>query len=97
MVDKAAGRVPVVAGGIETIHPHLSFISTLATFEGGLNEQAQLMNDMGKIASAVVIITNQIAAMEDVGKNCTKEKRIIKMSLISFRVMKCGCPMHKSC
>ncbi|XP_011404617.2 PREDICTED: uncharacterized protein LOC105313135 isoform X1 [Amphimedon queenslandica] len=50
VVDKAAGRVPVVAG---------------ATFEGNLDEQAQLMRDMGQIASAVIIITNQIAAMDD--------------------------------
>jgi 4-hydroxy-tetrahydrodipicolinate synthase len=50
VVSKAAGRVPVVAG---------------ATFEGTLEDQAKLMNEMGKIATAVVIITNQIAGMEE--------------------------------
>ena len=51
VVEKAGGRVPVVAG---------------ATFEGGLEEQAKLMNEMGKFADAAVIITNQIANMEEV-------------------------------
>lgn len=50
VVKKAAGRVPVVAGG---------------TFEGSIEEQAKLMNIMGKFANAVVIITNQIAEMTD--------------------------------
>ena len=50
-MDKSGGRVPVVVG---------------ATFEGGLEEQAGLMREMGKFADAVVIITNQIAAMEEV-------------------------------
>ena len=51
VVDKTAGRVPVVVG---------------ATFEGGLEEQARLMNEMGRFADSVVIITNQIASMDDV-------------------------------
>ena len=51
VVEKASGRVPVVAG---------------ATFEGGLEEQAKLINEMGKFADAAVIITNQIATMEEV-------------------------------
>ncbi len=51
MAEKAAGRVPVVAG---------------ATFEGGLEEQARLMNEMGKFVDVVVIITNQIARMDEV-------------------------------
>lgn len=50
VVQKAAGRVPVIAG---------------ATFEGGLQEQAVLMNKMGEHVDAVIIITNQIARMED--------------------------------
>lgn len=50
VVDRAAGRVPVVAG---------------ATFEGGLDEQANLMNRMGEFVDAAVIITNQVAKMED--------------------------------
>ena len=49
--EKAGGRVPVVVG---------------ATFEGGLEEQAKLMNTMGEFADCVVIITNQIATMEEV-------------------------------
>ena len=49
----------------------LNFISELfsfilATFEGNLEAQAELMRSMGKITSATVIITNQIARMEDV-------------------------------
>lgn len=51
VAEKAGGRVPVVAG---------------ATFEGGLEEQAQLMNEMGKYVDVVVIITNQIARMDEV-------------------------------
>ena len=38
-----------------------------ATFEGSLQDQAKLMNEMGKITDAVVIITNQICGMEEVG------------------------------
>lgn len=49
--ERAKGRVPVVAG---------------ATFEGGLEEQAKLMNTMGEVADSVVIITNQIATVEEV-------------------------------
>lgn len=49
--ERAEGRVPVVVG---------------ATFEGGLEEQAKLMNTMGEFADSVVIITNQIATMEEV-------------------------------
>ena len=63
VVEKAGGRVPVVAG---------------ATFEGGLEEQAKLMNEMGKFADAVVIITNQIAGMEEV---CVVEVFIVNLSL----------------
>ena len=37
-----------------------------ATFEGGLEAQAELMRAMGNITSAVVIITNQVAGMEEV-------------------------------
>jgi 4-hydroxy-tetrahydrodipicolinate synthase len=51
VVDKSGGRVPVVVG---------------ATFEGGLEEQAGLMREMGKFADAVVIITNQIATLDEV-------------------------------
>ncbi len=51
VVDKAGRRVPVVAG---------------ATFDGGLEEQARLMNEMGKFVDTVVIITNQIAKMDEV-------------------------------
>lgn len=51
VTKKAAGRVPVIVG---------------ATFEGGLEEQAKLMNEMGQFADTVVIITNQIASLEDV-------------------------------
>jgi 4-hydroxy-tetrahydrodipicolinate synthase len=41
------------------------WVSPVATFEGTLEDQAKLMNEMGKIATAVVIITNQIAGMEE--------------------------------
>ena len=51
VVEKAKGRVPVVIG---------------STFEGGVEEQAKLMNTMGEMADSVVIITNQIAGMEEV-------------------------------
>jgi len=51
VTEKAKGRVPVVIG---------------ATFEGGLEEQAKLMNTMGEMADSVVIITNQISTMEEV-------------------------------
>lgn len=51
--ERTEGRVPVVVG---------------ATFEGGLEEQAKLMNTMGEFADTVVIITNQIATMEEVRK-----------------------------
>lgn len=49
--ERTEGRVPVLVG---------------ATFEGGLEEQAKLMNIMGEFADSVVIITNQIATMEEV-------------------------------
>ena len=42
------------------------FLLRAATFEGGLQEQAKLMNEMGKITDAAVIITNQICGMEEV-------------------------------
>ena len=51
VVDRSGGRVPVVVG---------------ATFEGGLEQQAKLMREMGEFSDAVVIITNQIATMEEV-------------------------------
>ena len=53
MKERSEGRVPVVVG---------------ATFEGGLEAQAKLMNTMGEFADSVVIITNQIATMEEVGR-----------------------------
>ena len=37
-----------------------------ATFEGGLEEQARLMNEIGKFVDVVVIVTNQIARMDEV-------------------------------
>ena len=37
-----------------------------ATFEGKLEEQAELMNEIGKYVDAVVIITNQICGMNEV-------------------------------
>ena len=37
-----------------------------ATFEGRLEEQAQLMREIGKYVDAVVIITNQICDMDEV-------------------------------
>ena len=43
---------------------HISF--SPATFEGGLEEQAGLMNEMGKYVDAVVIVTNQICGMDEV-------------------------------
>lgn len=45
----------------------LFFIYCAATFEGSLQDQAKLMNEMGKITDAVIIITNQICGMEEVG------------------------------
>lgn len=44
----------------------LFFFYCAATFEGSLQDQAKLMNEMGKITDAVVIITNQICGMEEV-------------------------------
>ena len=52
--ERVGGRVPVVVG---------------ATFEGGLEAQAKLMNTVGEFADSVVIITNQIATMEEVRQN----------------------------
>ena len=60
--DKADGRVPVLVG---------------ATFEGGIEEQAKLMNTMGEFADSVVIITNQIATMEEVRKRKKMTKKIM--------------------
>ena len=37
-----------------------------ATFEGGVEEQARLMNEIGKYVDGVVVITNQICGMEEV-------------------------------
>lgn len=45
----------------------LFFFYCAATFEGSLQDQAKLMNEMGKITDAVIIITNQICGMEEVG------------------------------
>ena len=39
-----------------------------ATFEGGLKQQAELMNKMSRHVDALVIITNQIGDMSDVSK-----------------------------
>lgn len=38
----------------------------VATFEGGLQAQAELMRAMSKHVCAVVFITNQIAGMDEV-------------------------------
>ena len=48
-------------------HMILFLFYCTATFEGSLQDQAKLMNEMGKITDAVVIITNQICGMEEVG------------------------------
>ena len=40
--------------------------TVIATFEGGLEQQAELMNKMAEHVDAVVIITNQIGDMSDV-------------------------------
>lgn len=48
VAERASGRVPVIAG---------------ATFEGRLEEQAELMNEVGKYVDATVIITNQVCDM----------------------------------
>jgi 4-hydroxy-tetrahydrodipicolinate synthase len=50
VAEKADGRIPVVAG---------------ATFGGRLEEQAELMKEIGKYVDAVVIITNQICDMNE--------------------------------
>ncbi|CAI8010425.1 hypothetical protein GBAR_LOCUS6871 [Geodia barretti] len=50
VAEKADGHVPVVAG---------------ATFGGRLEEQAELMKEIGKYVDAVVIITNQICDMNE--------------------------------
>ena len=39
------------------------------TFEGGLEEQAELMNKIAAHVDVVVIITNQIGDMSDVSSN----------------------------
>ena len=38
-----------------------------ATFGGKLEEQAELMKELGKYVDAVVVITNQICGMDEVG------------------------------
>ena len=43
-----------------------------ATFEGGLESQAEVMREMGKHTDAVVIITNQICGMDEVSRERVK-------------------------
>ena len=82
VAKRAAGRVPVVAGGghqVEeecasavVLHSPFSILHSpcsilpAATFEGGVEEQARLMNEIGKYVDGVVVITNQICGMEEV-------------------------------
>ena len=44
----------------------VTIATIIATFEGGLEQQAELMNKMSEHVDAVVIITNQIGDMSDV-------------------------------
>ena len=44
----------------------VSMQTVTATFEGNLEDQAELMNKMAPNVDAVVIITNQIGNMSDV-------------------------------
>ena len=44
----------------------VTITTVIATFEGGLEQQAELMNKMAEHVDAVVIITNQIGDMSDV-------------------------------
>lgn len=47
----------------------ITIATTTATFEGGLEQQAELMNKMATHVDVVVIITNQIGNMSDVSSN----------------------------
>ena len=47
----------------------VTMVITTGTFEGGLEEQAELMNKIGAHVDVVVIITNQIGDMSDVSSN----------------------------
>ena len=44
----------------------ITIATIAATFEGGLEQQAELMNKMSRHVDALVIITNQIGDMSDV-------------------------------
>ena len=46
----------------------VSIQTITATFEGNLEDQAELMNKMAPNVDAVVIITNQIGSMSDVSR-----------------------------
>ena len=65
----------------------LLFSAPVATFEGGLQQQAVLMNEMGKHVAAVVIITNQIARMEEVGHMTCIEQSPLLVFYLHFRVL----------
>lgn len=68
--DKAAGRVPVVAGSqCDHVTSMVTMVIITGTFEGGLEEQAELMNKMAAHVDVLVIITNQIGDMSDVSIN----------------------------
>ena len=55
---------------LEVRYDHATSVVTIATitatFEGGLEQQAELMNKMSRHVDALVIITNQIGDMSDV-------------------------------
>ena len=44
----------------------VTIVTITGTFEGGLEEQAELMNKMASHVDVIVIITNQIGSMSDV-------------------------------
>lgn len=47
----------------------VTMVIITGTFEGGLEEQAELMNKMAAHVDVLVIITNQIGDMSDVSIN----------------------------
>ena len=65
VVDKAAGRVSIVASGWITHLSSCHIKSSTGTFGGPVEEQAAFVRQMGAIVSGVVVLTNQFAAQDE--------------------------------
>ena len=60
----------------------VTIVTNTATFEGGLEQQAELMNKMATHVDVVVIITNQIGNMSDVSNNIVTDNRVTLLFVI---------------